>query len=305
MSQFSAFNPQQLIEQFQKAQEENFNKLLATIKGIDTTQSNLFNAARTELGTIGGTAKERIRREGRRTLARERQNLISRGLANTTRGPNLARSIDKDVAFTEQGVDETLAGQRVNLLTQQAGAAAQTGGLLANALSNAAPDLSLFASLLQAAQANAPQQSVTRIGAGSVGGSAGQPRSGGSFGLSGGGGGGGGGGGSAGSSPSSGGSGSSGGGGGSGARIVGPGAKRFSGAAQQSGPSFGDRILRSGRGATPGSSRGAQGQVLNPSNAGVSGRARVNLFRGGRAFFDDSGTQRIGLLGNGSFGSIV
>lgn len=172
LSSGGAFNPTDLIKQFQTAQQKQFDQLVSTIKDLGAQTTGTFDDALGRLSGLGDTARIRAERGGQQALAAGRQDLRQSGLSNTTLTPNLGRAVQQDVELQQQGIDEQVGFQQSGLLAQRAGVETQIGGLLAGAISGAQPDLGLFASLLQAAAAagNPNQKTTASIGPGSVGG---------------------------------------------------------------------------------------------------------------------------------------
>jgi hypothetical protein len=170
-----AFNPQQLIQQFQSSQQQNFNNLLATIKGIGAQQQGLFGQALSSIEGSGDAAIARAGRQGQQALAGGQQDLISSGLSGSTLGPNLRRAVAEDVTRAQSEIGEQTGRNRASILQNQAAQQGQIGQLLANAIQSNRPDSGLFASLLQQAGASRAGGSgpggrtVNRLGAGAVG----------------------------------------------------------------------------------------------------------------------------------------
>lgn len=153
------FSIDDIIRQFQTEQANaqaakaaQFQQLMATIQNTGAQAGGTFNEALDRVRNLGNTARERVDRQGQRTLASGQQDLISSGFSASTLAPNLRRAVEEDVQFQQGAIDESVGAQQSGLLAQRAGNETQIGGMLANAIGGQqinGPDLGLFASLLQ------------------------------------------------------------------------------------------------------------------------------------------------------------
>ena len=188
-----------------EANEKRYTELLTHLESLTgqvTGAGGTYGQAQALLENVGNEARLRIAETSGKSSAQIEQDLISRGLGNSTMRANLQRAVTSDTNRALSAQAESEAAQKAGLLTQRAGAEISLGGMRAGAIegrTDAGPDLGMFASLLQAAAAN--EKSQAKLVDSTWGGRQNQP-------IMGGGGGGGGGG----LSPSSGGGGGGGGG---------------------------------------------------------------------------------------------
>jgi hypothetical protein len=128
---------QDLLKQFQKTEK----RVLGKQKG-----------ARQALSTAGQTARTDTERGRQRGQAQATQNLISRGLGNTTIAQSAARGVDEDAQRSLERIAEGVGQQRSGLLTQQAGQLQSLGGLgIDTSLSrqDVGPDMNTFLQLIR------------------------------------------------------------------------------------------------------------------------------------------------------------
>lgn len=156
---------QALIDQFvaqqKKANEANetrYQQLLTTIDalGEQVGAQGTYGEAMNLIDQIGASARTEIQDQAARAQASGAQDLVSRGLGNTTIRSAMQRGIMADTQRALGAQAEREAGQKAGLLTQRAGAELDVGRLKAGAIEgkyDTAPDLGMMASLLQAAAA--------------------------------------------------------------------------------------------------------------------------------------------------------
>lgn len=200
-----ALNFQDIISNMQQQQSDANQANLQRYRQLLKTIRRTRKGALRDVEGAGQAATQRLERESTARMGQAEQDLISRGLGNTTIRSAVQRGIQSDTDLAQQSIFEGV-GQ------QKAGLRMETGGRLAAAIegrNDIGPDLSMMAGLLQAASA----QDTSPISA-MVPGSAQAPTGGGAFQFGGAGGGGGGGG--APGTPSGGGAFAGGGGGGAG-----------------------------------------------------------------------------------------
>lgn len=134
-----------------------YNSLLGTVDQTAGAVNGLYGQAGAALKGQGATAKNRIQQGLTRGLASSEQDLISRGLGNSTVRSSVRRGITADANTAMNDVDERVAGQRAGLLTQQAGTTMALGGMKGDALlsrQDLGPDAELYAHLIQTLAAN-------------------------------------------------------------------------------------------------------------------------------------------------------
>lgn len=187
------FDFNSLITSFQQQQSaanqanlQRYNQLLASIQNLGAQTHGTYNEALKNINTVGDAARTRVDRNFTQQMGSADQDLITRGLGNTTIRPTIQRGIESDRALNQQSIDEQQAQLRSGVLQNRAGNEMQVGSLLARAIegrNDTGPDLGMFTSLLQ--QAAGAQTSPLSVQAGR-----GLPATSGGVGGSGGGGGG-------------------------------------------------------------------------------------------------------------------
>ncbi len=130
---------QNIIQQMQAAQEK-----------ANLLNEQRFKRAMSQFENLGNAGRARIEQQTAQRQAAATQNLTSRGLGNTTITSSVERGIASDAETSRQQLEEGIAVQKAGLLERR---------------SDVGPDLSQFASLLQAAGQGSPSRQVsTRIG---------------------------------------------------------------------------------------------------------------------------------------------
>jgi len=133
------------------AGESQYQNLLGSVSNTRGEVGGIFDRAESMLEGQGTAARTRIESNRVKNLGTTENDLINRGLGNTTVRTSARRGVNVDAERAEQAVDEQVSGQRAGLLTQRAGAAAGIGNLEADAIlsrRNQGPDPSIYANLL-------------------------------------------------------------------------------------------------------------------------------------------------------------
>jgi hypothetical protein len=169
-------NINQIIERLQaeqnkanKANETRYAELLASIAGLGQQVGGSYEQALQRVAGVGQTAYNRIGSQETRAQGMNQQDLISRGLANTTVVNTTRRGISSDAESARQGVDELVADRQAGVYERMAGSQLDIGRLLAQIMegrNDLGPDLGLYSSLISQAQASKPM--TLKVGAGSV-----------------------------------------------------------------------------------------------------------------------------------------
>ena len=183
---------------------ERYQNLLSTVEGVSSRvlgEGGLFDQRTNLMSGFGQTASREIGERETAALAESEQDLVTRGLGNTTIRGTARRGIRADTEKARGALTENIAGMQSGLLGQRAGAEMDIGRLTADSIlsrQDIPPDMGLYANLLQALGSGGAGTSPFSggsggaYGGGSYGGG-GAGTGGGGAGLSGGGGGGGGG----------------------------------------------------------------------------------------------------------------
>jgi hypothetical protein len=131
----------QLLEQLQtgetqarEAGEKQYQNLLESITGLKSQVGGTFGRAEQMLGQIGEAQRRRVTEAGTQAKAASRQDLVSRGLGNTTVVDAVQRGIDTDTQRAMGELAGQEAAQALGLLTQRAGSQRQLGALEADAI---------------------------------------------------------------------------------------------------------------------------------------------------------------------------
>jgi hypothetical protein len=185
-------------DQFNAAGEQQHGDLMALVQGIRERTlgpSGFFGGASSLLDGMGSTENRRIDRAETQALANSEQDLVTRGLGNTTIRESARRGVRSDAEDARQALAERVAGMRSGLMERMAGFDMGLGQLEADSLLSRQflpPDMGAFANLLQGAGRGAGGR--TNMVMPSMGDSGASGQTGGGFGKGGLGGGGGGGG---------------------------------------------------------------------------------------------------------------
>ena len=157
----------QRMEAAQKAANEanllRYEQLLQAIGDLGAQTHGTYQEAFQNIEGLGTAARQRVQQGKIRGQARAEQDLISRGLGNTTIRGGAMRGIAEDAERQQQAIDEAVGSQRSSLLQGRAGMEAQIGGMRAGAIEgrrDIGPDMSLMASLLQAAASQGDQTPI-------------------------------------------------------------------------------------------------------------------------------------------------
>lgn len=129
-----------------------------------------YGQANQQIQQVGQAASQRINQGAQQQLGQAEQDLISRGLGNTTVRESVKRGVEDDRQRAQGENDERIAGLRSGLLERQAGLEFQAGvNEIDTALSRQTqhPDPSLFANLISQAASQSPERQEIFIGPGS------------------------------------------------------------------------------------------------------------------------------------------
>lgn len=151
---------QQLQEQYTRANTDSLAQYQNLMRGVNQAGLNIagtYNDAFKNLEGAGTTAKTDIARNATRQKGAASQDLISRGLGNTTVTATNNRGIEDDAARQTAAVDESVRGQRIGLGINRANSQMGVANLWANSVlsrQNQGPDPSMYANLIQSLAAN-------------------------------------------------------------------------------------------------------------------------------------------------------
>jgi hypothetical protein len=131
---------------------DQYKNLLGTVDALPGRMARLYNQAGAHLDTLGASGMARIADQETQNRGKAEQDLISRGLGNTTIRQNVLGGVSRDAERSRQELGEGLAAQKVGLLERRAGADMDLGRLKADAIlsrQNEGPDMGMFLNLIQ------------------------------------------------------------------------------------------------------------------------------------------------------------
>lgn len=159
----STLNFQDVIKRFEAseaaanaANEERYQELMTLLQGLVSQTGSTYQDVLNDLSTSGDSAKQRVQQNAVRLWGQSEQDLISRGLGNTTIRMGARRGIEEDTQRLMNEIDEQVSRQKAGVKQSQASANIQTTGMLASAIegrNDVGPDMSQYAALLQNAAA--------------------------------------------------------------------------------------------------------------------------------------------------------
>jgi hypothetical protein len=165
MSLYPRINYDDIIRQIEGAQKKandanlaRYQELLAHIDslGQQVGSAGTYGQAESYIQNIGNAARQRIGETGIQQKGLADQDLISRGLGNTTIRTSAMRGIASDTERQMQSADEMEMTAKAGLMERRAGLETDIGKLKASAIEgryDKGPDMSMYANLLQAASA--------------------------------------------------------------------------------------------------------------------------------------------------------
>lgn len=151
-----------------KANLERYQEMMTHFESLLTQvgAQGTFGQALQLMETMGTAGRQRISEQTIKAQGAAEQDLMTRGLANTTIRTTAQRGISADAERATQELEEQVAMSKAGVLGQLAGAELQIGGMQAGAMErrvDEGPDLALYASLLEAAAATGgPEATPTK-----------------------------------------------------------------------------------------------------------------------------------------------
>ena len=146
---------QQMQQQYQQSNQaglEQYGNLMRGINDMGGRIASTYDRAAQGLVGMGDTERARIGEGMTQNLAASEQDLMSRGLGNTTVRDTTRRGIRSDADRSMADVAERVAGARSNLEMNRANSQLQVGRTWADAVlsrQNQGPDLSSMMGLIQ------------------------------------------------------------------------------------------------------------------------------------------------------------
>jgi|GEM_PF-3593628 len=159
----------QFMDAYNKSNQDSlaqYKNLLASVNRTKADVGGLFRKAFGQLKGYGKSAMQDIADQQVTQTGQAMQDAISRGLSNTSLAMNALRGASLDADKKRLLLRDQIAGQKSNLLTQQAGMNFNLGNLMADSIlsrQNQGPDMGLYMQLIQ-------QLAASQAGQSSVGG---------------------------------------------------------------------------------------------------------------------------------------
>jgi hypothetical protein len=162
-----------IINQFMQAQtqanaanERRYAQLLNAIKGLQGRTEDTYGEILNRIESTGQVARRRAQQSATRAGGQAEQDLISRGLGNTTIRAAVQRGIGEDLELQQQAIDEQQALMQAQALEGRTGADRATTAMLASAIegrSDVGPDMGQYASLLRQAASAGDQKPLSAV----------------------------------------------------------------------------------------------------------------------------------------------
>lgn len=121
----AAFN--RFMKEQSKLSQSRNQQMMEMLRTSQNRARQGFAQARGQLEGSATSSIQRLREQGERSLGSAEQDLISRGLGNTTVRTNVRRGIEADVGRGETDIQSMLAQQMANLSGQEAQFEMQAG----------------------------------------------------------------------------------------------------------------------------------------------------------------------------------
>lgn len=167
-------NVQDLIAEFvserERANQANESRYAQLVELLQQLQGRATGLHQQQLGMFdrfGQKATREAREMGQQRRGTTEQDLISRGLGNTTIRTSALRDVGEQTQDRLQDIAEQVAAQKAGVLGQQVGTDLRATGMLAGAIegrTDQAPNLSQFAQLIRAAEAGDQQPRQAFVG---------------------------------------------------------------------------------------------------------------------------------------------
>ncbi len=145
---------QQLQQQANDANEQRYQQILQTIGNTQEQVGGTYDSVESLIQNLGNTQAGRIEQGRVKSLATNEQDLINRGLGNTTIRTSTQRGVNEDATRLQQENTDSVAQQKANVEIQRAGSQERLGNYLAsmmNARTDQGPDLNAYTNLLNMA----------------------------------------------------------------------------------------------------------------------------------------------------------
>lgn len=142
----------QLQTQANEANQQRYDDILSTIQQTSDQVGASYDQSLALLDTLGQSDRERIDMGSARAQASANQDLINRGLGNTTIRSSVQRGIEDDRQRAQREVTEGVGRQKSQVIQQRAGSEERMGNFLAQmmeARTDRGPDTGQFAALME------------------------------------------------------------------------------------------------------------------------------------------------------------
>lgn len=152
-------NYREIIRSFQEQQEaanqaneQRYEQLLGQLRGTQSNVLGTHDQIIDMISSLGDEERQDIERRASQAMSQADQDLISRGLNNTTVRESVKRGVQSDAERANRKLTEQLTAQRATALQSRAQDAMQLGNMIAGAIerrTDRGPDAGLLAQLMQ------------------------------------------------------------------------------------------------------------------------------------------------------------
>lgn len=136
------------------ANKERYDQLISSVAGTQadiTGAGGTFDQMEALMSGAGQAGTTRIQEQQTKQLGQSEQDLMSRGLGNTTIRSTARRGIQSDAERNQQALDEQVARLQAGVKGQKAGAQQDLGRLMANSIlsrQDVGPNQDMYAQLI-------------------------------------------------------------------------------------------------------------------------------------------------------------
>ena len=142
----------QLHEEANAANQERYDAILNEIRMTTEQVGGQYDQVNALLDTIGATELSDLEERGKQEQATAEQDIITRGLGNTTIRESVRRGIESDVQRGRERINQATAVQKAGVKERQATVQSQLGQWLTGVMerrTDKGPDLDVFSRLLE------------------------------------------------------------------------------------------------------------------------------------------------------------
>lgn len=146
---------QQAQQQANQANLDRYNNMMGYVNSLQENlfgQGGIYSQAQEQLQGVGDAARQRVQTSQARQQANAEQDLISRGLGNTTVRSSVRRGISSDAERAQQAIDEQVAQRQAGFLQNYGQARAGFGQFAVDSMlsrQDQTQNMGLYLQLLQ------------------------------------------------------------------------------------------------------------------------------------------------------------